>query len=224
MEFLRNTWYLAAWSESLKPGELLARVLLSRPLVLFRGPEGNVVAMDDRCPHRSAPLSIGKLRDGRLVCGYHGLEFDDHGTCTHNPHPSGKIPAAARVRTYTVVERHSAAWVWTGASELADPDLIPDFSKLDESSTEYNVTRRDHLIMDVPFDLIVDNLLDCSHTSFVHEGILGNEGMIQAPTEIMQDGNTINVIRMARNCPPPGMFDMLFRQDGAPVDIWTDFR
>jgi vanillate O-demethylase monooxygenase subunit len=223
MEYLRNTWYFAAWSADIKPGAFFPRTILNRPLVFFRGTDGSVNALDDRCPHRFAPLSMGRLDHDRVVCGYHGLEFDGNGTCIRNPHPSGKIPAAARVRSYPTVERHSGVWIWMG-ERAADPSLIPDFSKLDDTSEGPGVTRRDHIVMDVPYDLIVDNLLDCSHTSFLHEGILGNIPMVAAPTTITQTGDTLNVVRHACNVPPPGMFDMLFRQDGAPVDCWTDFR
>lgn len=221
MDFLFNAWYLAAWSEDIRPNSLFPRTLLNRPLVFFRQANGAVVAFDDRCPHRAAPLSMGRLEGDRIVCGYHGLQFDASGACVRNPHPSGKIPAAARVRTYPVAERHAGIWIWFG-DRAADPSLIPDYSKLDQIGP--NVTRRDHMVMDASYELIVDNLLDCSHTSFLHEGVLGNESMIAAPTEIKQRGNTINVIRCARDVPPPGMFDMLYRQDGAPVDCWTDFR
>lgn len=221
MEFLQNTWHFAAWGADIEPGKLFARTLLGKPLVFFRPSDGAVVALDDRCAHRAAPLSMGRLDGDRVVCGYHGLEFDGSGACVRNPHPSGRIPAAARVRSYPVVERHTGLWIWLG-DEAADPALIPDFSKLDDTGP--SVTRRDHMVMDAAYDLIVDNLLDCSHTSFLHEGILGNQPMIAAPTEVRQSGRTLNVIRTARNVPPPGMFDMLFRQDGAPVDCWTDFR
>lgn len=219
--FLRNAWYLAAWAERIEPGALIARTILNRPLVLFRQPGGEVTALDDRCPHRAAPLSKGRLVGERIICGYHGLEFDASGICVRNPHPSGKIPPAARVRSYPVIERHSGVWVWLG-ERAADRSLIPDFSKLDDTGP--NVTRREHMVMAASYDLIVDNLLDCSHTSFLHDGVLGNQPMLAAPTTIAQTGNTINVVRYARNVPPPGMFDMLFRQDGAPVDCWTDFR
>lgn len=223
MDYLLNTWYFAAWAEQIKPGVLFPRTVIGRPLVFTRRGNGAVSALDDRCPHRFAPLSMGRVEGDRIICGYHGLEFDGSGACVRNPHPSGKIPAAARVRSYPVVEKHSGLWIWMG-ERAADPGLIPDFAKLDDTSKGPAVTRRDHMVMDVPYDLIVDNLLDCSHTSFLHDGILGNEPMIAAPTTIEQAGNTINVKRFARNVPPPGMFDMLFRQDGAPVDCWTDFR
>ncbi|NKQ56987.1 aromatic ring-hydroxylating dioxygenase subunit alpha [Amycolatopsis sp. K13G38] len=220
MDYLRNTWYLAAWSEDIKDGKLFPRTLLERPLVFFRDTDGTVVALDDRCPHRFAPLSMGKLDGGRLRCGYHGLEFDSAGTCVRNPHGAGRIPRAALVRSHPVVERFGGVWYWAGDKE-PDPALIPDFARLDDDA---QVTRRDHLVMDAPYDLIIDNLLDCSHTSFLHDGMLGNAEMLPVPTEVIQDGTTIRVVRWARSVPPPGMFDMLFRGDGAPVDTWTDFR
>jgi vanillate O-demethylase monooxygenase subunit len=220
MEFLRNTWYVLAWSGDVKPGELLGRTVLERPLVLLRDHDGEPAALDDRCPHRFAPLSMGRFDGRTITCGYHGLEFDLSGACTRNPHGAGKIPRAAEVRRHPVVERHGAIWLWAGDHQ-PDESLIPDYSRLD---TENANTRRDHLVMDVPYDLIVDNLLDCSHTSFLHDGILGTAGMLTAATEVTQAGRTINVIRRSSSVTPPAMFDMLFHNDGALVDTWTDFR
>ncbi len=220
MEYLRTAWYLAAWSADVVPGRMLARTLLDRPMVFFREPNGLVHALEDRCPHRSAPLSMGRLNGDRLTCGYHGLVFDSTGACVGNPHGDGRIPRGTSVPTRTVVERHGGIWMWAGDG-TPDERLIPDFSILD---SEDFVTRRDHLVMDAPFDLIVDNLLDCSHTSFLHDGILGNEQMLGVRTQVVQTGTTIRVVREAASVPPPGMFDMLFGRGGQLVDTWTDFR
>lgn len=220
MEFLHNTWYLTAWSADVKPGALFSRTILERPILLLRDAGGAIIALDDRCPHRFAPLSLGRFDGTTITCGYHGLQFDTSGICTRNPHGEGRIPRAATVAAHHVVERHGAIWLWAGNRE-PDEALIPDFTRLD---VEDSSTRRDHLVMDVPFDLIIDNLLDCSHTSFLHEGSLGNEDMLPAATEVRQDGNTINVVRLSESVRPPGMFDMLYRNDGEPVDTWTDFR
>src|SRR5260221_13396041 len=126
MEFLRNAWYVALWSEALKPGELTARTILDERLVFFRRADGSAAALTDRCPHRFAPLHLGHLLPGdRIRCGYHGLEFDSFGACVRNPHGAGKIPATAQVRTFPVVEKHTAVWVWMGESP-ADLSTIPD--------------------------------------------------------------------------------------------------
>ena len=85
--YLRNAWYVAAWSDDLVEGQLLARTILKEPIVLFRKSDGNVAALQDRCPHRFAPLHMGKVVDGdRVQCPYHGLEFNASGACVLNPH------------------------------------------------------------------------------------------------------------------------------------------
>lgn len=222
MQFLRNVWYMAAWSENVAAGKSLARTILNEPIVFFRGSGGVLSAFEDRCPHRGAPLSMGRIAGDRIICGYHGLEFDRTGMCVRNPHPSGKIPPGARVRTYPVAERFSAIWIWMG-EKPTNPDTIPDFSALDGKDSK-TTTRRDHMVMDASYELITDNLLDCSHTSFVHEGILGNEAMIQAPTEVTQSGRTIHVKRYSRAVPAPGVFDLIYKKQDGPVDTWTDIR
>ena len=123
MEFLRNTWYVAMWSQDLKAGELVGRTYLNEPVVMFRDPDGRVNAMEDVCPHRLAPLSMGKLVcEGKHIrCAYHGLEFDGSGQCVVNPHASGRIPKNSSVRSYPVVEKHSLIWIWMGDEQ---PDAI----------------------------------------------------------------------------------------------------
>jgi len=222
MEFLRNTWYLAAWGHHLKPGELFPRIILNEPIVLFRDADGRAIAFEDRCPHRFAPLSRGKLREGRLMCGYHGLEFDTSGACVRNPHGSGKIPAGARVRSYPVVERHAALWIWMGDKD-ADPALIPDFGVLDNPD-HADVLRLDYMVMDAPYELIVDNLLDCSHTCFVHDGILANEEMTAIKTTIKRKDDAITVSRFAPDAPIPSMFALAYQREGIRIDGWTDIR
>lgn len=221
MKYLRDAWYLAAWSDEVKEGELFPRTVLDRPVLLMRGSEGRVGALDDRCPHRFAPLSLGRFDGSTITCGYHGLKFNTSGMCTGNPHGKGRIPRTAIVASHPVVERHGAIWLWVGDAD-ADTSLIPDYSHLDVDDA---VTRRDHLVMDVPHDLIIDNLLDCSHTSFLHEGILGNEGMLPTSTDVSQDGTTINVRRFSQSVPVPGMFAILVQSaDGDLCDTWTDIR
>ncbi|HVI62767.1 MAG TPA: Rieske 2Fe-2S domain-containing protein, partial [Bradyrhizobium sp.] len=84
--YLRNAWYVAAWSDDLADGQLLSRTILKEPVVLFRKSDGHLAALQDRCPHRFAPLHMGKIIDGdRVQCPYHGLEFDSSGACVLNP-------------------------------------------------------------------------------------------------------------------------------------------
>ena len=121
--YLRNAWYVAAWSDDLADGGVLGRTILKEPVVLYRKADGNVAALQDRCPHRFAPLSMGKVLNGdRIQCPYHGLEFNSSGTCVLNPHGTKNIPPRARVRSYPVTEKHKAIWIWMG-------EKAPDHSR-----------------------------------------------------------------------------------------------
>ena len=123
--YLRNAWYQAAWSQEVTAEEPLVRTILDLPLLFFRGPDGTVSALHDRCPHRFAPLSAGRVRDGIVVCGYHGLTFDASGACVRNPH--GPVARTMRVANFPVRERHQAIWIWMGNAQTADPASIPTF-------------------------------------------------------------------------------------------------
>jgi phenylpropionate dioxygenase-like ring-hydroxylating dioxygenase large terminal subunit len=124
VSFLRNAWYVAAWSSEIESDKLLARRFLNEPVILFREANGAYRALADRCPHRQAPLHMGRFDGTTIQCGYHGLGFDGTGQCVHNP--QGAIPRAARVPSYPLVEHHSMLWIWMGEEELAQTTLLPD--------------------------------------------------------------------------------------------------
>src|ERR1700735_4411086 len=221
--FVQNVWYAAMWSEDLGKDVLVPRTIVEMPLVFFRRADGTAVALGDICPHRFAPLHRGSLIDGdRLRCGYHGLEFDATGACSRNPHGLGKIPAGAAIPAYGVVERHSIVWVWMG-DRPADADRIPDFSILD-GAPDALVGWRGTLTFDANYELIADNLLDLSHASILHEGLLGNDEMLAGEIDVKQDGSTVRVSRYNRDVAVPEMLDLLFRNDGARVDAWDEMR
>jgi vanillate O-demethylase monooxygenase subunit len=113
--YLRNAWYCAGWADQLPDGGVLGLTILKEPVVVYREGNGSVSALEDRCPHRFAPLSMGKVLGGnRLQCPYHGLEFDRSGACVRNPHGDKRIPTRAKVKSYPAVEKHKAIWVWMG--------------------------------------------------------------------------------------------------------------
>jgi vanillate O-demethylase monooxygenase subunit len=82
--YLRNSWYVTAWDYEISR-EPLARTILGEPVVLWRTDDGAAIAFEDRCCHRHAPLSAGKVHGDRLQCGYHGLTFDHTGLCVQVP-------------------------------------------------------------------------------------------------------------------------------------------
>jgi vanillate O-demethylase monooxygenase subunit len=221
MDYPFNAWYPAMWSKDLPSSELVARTYLGEPVVVYRDPAGRPVAMADVCPHRFAPLSRGELlADGGVRCMYHGLEFTSSGKCSLNPHGDGRIPPTMCVRTYPVTEKHTIVWIWMG--KKAPTDTIPDFSLLDDSSGLS--TQRDSMLMKASYRLLADNLMDLSHTAFLHEGILSQREGANALIEVEQTGNTVHSKRFAPNIPIAKIHELTFRGDGGRVDSYTDIR
>lgn len=221
--FLRNTWYMAMWSQDLEPGKLLGRKILNESIVFFRKADGTVSALADVCPHRFAPLRLGALLpNDRVQCGYHGLEFDPAGNCVFNPHGNGTIPPAARVRAYPVVEKHTIVWIWMGTA-APDASTIPDYSVFDGAPPEH-VSRRDHIVMKANYDLVTYNLLDLSHVSYLHSGILGNQETIKAAIDVKQDGNTVYVSRCQENVAIPPLMKLTFKPEAERGDLWRIMR
>ena len=167
--FVRNCWYVAAWDHELAEGAIISRTLLNEPVALWRAPDGALIGMADRCPHRSAPLSLGRIEGEEVRCMYHGLKFARSGACTEIP-GQDMIPATARVKTYPVVERHSWIWVWMGDPARADPALIPPAVGMDDPDW---VLRSGHLDYDANYLLINDNLTDFTHLTYVHANSFG---------------------------------------------------
>jgi phenylpropionate dioxygenase-like ring-hydroxylating dioxygenase large terminal subunit len=221
--FLRNTWYVAAWSQDVAAGAIFSRRILGEALVFFRDGDGRVAALADYCPHRFAPLRLGQmLPNGRLRCGYHGLEYDGSGTCTHNPHGNGVIPAAAVVPSYPVVERYGIVWIWMG-TRTPDPSRLPDFSIFDGASEE-RIGKRDHIIMQANIDLVTINLLDLSHVSYLHDGILGNAETVAAETGVEQRGDTLYVTREQDDVEIPLVYRLSHKPDVERGDLWRVMR
>ena len=221
MQFLRKTWYVAGFCDEVdEQHPLLARRLLDEPVVFFRDAQGALHALADRCPHRFVPLSMGRRKpDGTLECGYHGLCFDAEGACTHNPHGDGKIPAAARVKAFAVVERHGLIWWWGGDAASADASRIPDFGFLLQGYPESNV--RGYLDSRCDYRLIIDNILDATHADFVHAGTLGSGVFTKVlPTlDDLGEGN-IRINWSAAGGLAPEFFDVHLRERGQPTDQW----
>ena len=167
--YVRNCWYVAAWDHELKPGELISRTIINEPLAIYRAGAGEIVALEDRCCHRFAPLSKGRLEGDDLRCMYHGLKFDRSGRCIEIP-GQDMIPRTARVRAYPVLEKHSWIWVWMGDPAKADPALIPPAIGFDDPNW---TLRSGHMDYEANYQLINDNLTDFTHLSYVHAKSFG---------------------------------------------------
>jgi nitrite reductase/ring-hydroxylating ferredoxin subunit len=162
--FVRNCWYVAAWDYELGSSAVIARQIIGEAMVIYRTASGVTIAMEDRCCHRSAPLSKGRVEGEAIRCMYHGFKFDPDGMCIEIPGQS-VIPRAARVRKYPVVERYNWIGVWMGDPSLADEDLIPAGFGLAEAGW---VTRSGQLDYQAHYELLNDNLTDFTHLTYVH--------------------------------------------------------
>jgi vanillate O-demethylase monooxygenase subunit len=163
MPYVRNAWYVASWEQDLSPDRPTAVSILGEPIVLWHA-DNVLVAMEDRCVHRLAPLSLGRCEAAKLRCMYHGLLFDRSGRVVEIP-GQDLIPPQAKVRIYPVIARHSWVWVWMGDPALADETLIPPAVGFDDP--DY-VLGRGYLDYAAEARLINDNLLDFSHLTYVH--------------------------------------------------------
>ena len=167
--FIKNCWYVAAWSHEIIDSAFLARTITGMPLVFWREDGGRLIAFEDRCCHRGAPLSMGRREPAGIRCMYHGMLFDGTGKCIDIP-SQDFIPDAARVRTFPVVERHKWVWIWMGDPARADQSLIPDTHYLDDPGWRGTPG---YMHYQANYLLIADNLLDFSHLAYVHEKTLG---------------------------------------------------
>ena len=217
--YIRNAWYVAAWHHELARGagrRPLARTLFGAPVVLFRQADGTPAALEDRCPHRRMPLSMGTVVDDALQCGYHGFTLDAGGRCVRIP-GQDSIPETARVRAYPVVEKWRWIWIWPGDPALADESLIPDVALNDHP--EWAVSEGDPLHIEGHYQLVVDNLLDGSHVSFVHKSTLGTDDVADIPVRAERDGDRVRMVRWILDRPPAPIYAALGGFEGN-VDRW----
>ena len=187
MTFLKNVWYVAANAFELDSG-LVGRTICSEPIVMFRTASGGVSALQDRCPHRFVPLSMGKRVGDSLQCGYHGLSFGPDGACAEMPNDRDNTVLRPCVKAYPAVERHGVVWLWLGAADEADPATIPDFSFITDPRF---ATARGHLTIKGNYQLIADNLLDLSHVHYLHPEVDQGGDFATFKNEVRVEGETI---------------------------------
>ena len=216
--FLRNCWYVAGWSHQFPSERLVARTLLSEPIVFYRQADGGIAALEDRCCHRLAPLSKGRCEGDDLRCMYHGLKFAPSGQCVEIPGQS-VVPPHARVQSYPVVEQDCWVWVWMGDTALADPALIPKALRHGEPGWWMQTGE---LAYEANFQLINDNLLDLSHLSYVHENTLGRNSMAwgNSKPHVLRIDRGLRISRWVVNNPAPKYLD---RAPGMLTDMWTSY-
>lgn len=217
-EFVCNCWYVVGWDHEFSEGVIQSRTILDEPIVFYRKSDGSLSALADRCVHRQAPLSMGRIEGDHLRCMYHGLLFNAKGACIEIP-GQDQIPAKACVRSYPVTEKGSWVWVWMGNPEKADPALIPPVRGFD--APEW-VLKSGELDYDAPYDLINDNLLDLSHLAYVHADSFGaTTGWSSRPPRTVEIDRGVRVERWVEGAPPIPPLPSLARYDS--IDLWVTY-
>ncbi|MFK7919103.1 MAG: Rieske 2Fe-2S domain-containing protein [Ilumatobacter sp.] len=224
MTFLKNTWYCAGWGNEVGPDDLIGRKLLGESVLLYRKEDGTAVAIGNACPHRFAPLSMGTKVGDDVACPYHGLAFNSDGECTLNPF-SETIPAAAKVASYTLVERWQALWIWMGDQDKADPDMIPDFSMV-EPGEGVGWVNGSHEVA-ANYMLVVDNLLDRSHVQFMHPLLIHGGAAVEGYEDVQsceQIGDMIWDYHHELNCPKYTLLSALWPEAPELTENYFDVR
>jgi phenylpropionate dioxygenase-like ring-hydroxylating dioxygenase large terminal subunit len=217
--FPLNQWYIAGFSWELQD-KPIARKLLNHPVVLFRTGAGEVAALEDRCCHRSVPLSCGTVEGVGVRCGYHGLLYAPNGVCVEIP-GQATIPSKAKVKAFTLVEKDQILWIWMPQEEGAAPThAAPDYPV--HSDPRYSF-KGDVYHYDAPYQLIHDNLLDLSHLGYVHLRTIGGNAKVHMNAELRVEGSgdQVKVLRYMPDSPPPPTYTDAWPFKGN-IDRWQE--
>jgi nitrite reductase/ring-hydroxylating ferredoxin subunit len=175
LPYAGEAWLPVCRSGEVPPGRVRAERFALFRLVLFRDEQGRVRALEDRCPHRGVPLSLGECVRGRLVCSYHGLTIDGEGRFGNLSTP-----------TFPVKEHLGLVWVYAGEPSCAEESPLPDFSPFGSGETVDTVLRLD---MRTHWSLVLDNGVDLTHDhlhrkQFFFFKVLGLSGVTEKDGDI----------------------------------------
>ena len=190
---LRAQWFVAARSSDVPPGLTVARRLLGGDVVLWRD-GAEIHAWQDLCIHRGAKLSLGKVRDGCMVCPYHAWVYDGAGKCLHIPAQPDRVPPLrARANVFQVQERYGLVWVCVGEPSSE----VPAFPLAEEEAC------RTFLCGPYSFEAkgprLIENFLDVGHLAIVHAGLLGDADHEAIPEYEVEEGSADGAGPVARN-------------------------
>lgn len=216
--FLRNTWYVACQAHEItdKP---LGRKVCNESMVFFKKAGGHVAAVQDFCPHRGAPLSLGRVCNGQLVCGYHGLVMGCDGHTVSMP--GHQVRNFEPIKSYAVIERYGFVWVWPGDQSKVDPAQMPVFEWFDNPQWAYGGGLY-HIACD--YRLMIDNLMDLTHETYVHSTSIGQPEIDETPSRTVTEGDCVTTSRFMEGIKAPPFWKMAMRandlDDEAIVDRW----
>ncbi len=220
--FPKNTWYVACSADEVDVNPL-GRTICNERIVFYRGMQGKVAALEDFCPHRGAPLSLGTVCEGNLVCGYHGLAMGCDGKTVSMP--GQRVRGFPPIRSFPAEERYGFVWIWPGDADKADPALIPHMQWHDNPEWAYGGGKY-HVNAD--YRLMVDNLMDLTHETYVHTTSIGQQEIDETPCKTTVNGDSVVTSRFMENIQAPPFWKAALRAnhlaDDVPVDRWQICR
>ena len=214
---VRNCWYMAGRSSEIGRTPL-GRRLLGTDVAMYRKLDGTPVIVQNRCPHRSFPLSKGKLEGDNLVCGYHGMTFESSGRCVRMP-AMPITPSNVQISSFPVVECAPVVWVWMGDPDRADESLVPDTSWL--SSPDWGTVQGGFAIK-CNYIAMHENLLDQTHFAFLHPDTVGTAAYARSKLDVETHGNVVTIHRRLKSSPPPPIYGVPMGLTGRDVDRYSD--
>lgn len=176
---IRNQWYVACLAAEVTRTPL-RRTILEQDIVLYRKQDGEAVALQNRCAHRSYPLHLGGLNEDRIVCGYHGFEYDPEGRCQLIP-ALGVSRPAIRVQRYPTREIGPFIWIWTGDADASNTDRLVEQPWFEGSAWRY---RSGYYYMKANYLGMKENVRDLSHLPFVHSFARGQTHLLKERCEV----------------------------------------
>lgn len=183
---IKSQWYAVLDSKEVKKGRLIGVTRMSQKLVFWRDSENQVHCIFDKCCHRGASLSAGKLVDGAVECPFHGFQYDSTGKVVLIPANgmNAEVPDNFKVNSYLAKEAYGLVWIWYGEDRENLPE-IPFFQEL-KSGFSYGGFSE---TWPVHYSRAIENQLDVVHLPFVHKTTIGrgNRTLVNGPVVKWQD-------------------------------------
>jgi vanillate monooxygenase len=215
--FLKRAWYVACTADELQGPVPVGRRICDQAVVLFRDSQGQAQALDDWCPHRGAPLSMGRVEGDSLVCAYHGLRMGCDGRTVAMP--GQRVHAFPAIRRHAVAEYAGFVWLWAGDAADANLSLLPRLPWADEPGWAYGGGCY-HIACD--YRLMIDNLMDLTHETYVHASSIGQREIDEVPCRSRVQGNHVITERHMHGVMAPPFWQDVLRMNSLPADEAVD--